>query len=100
MYSKSKCANTLCEKSLVFRFIRVARWVALLLLTGIGSLGAFLQYQRHQDINWMFFSVCIICGIMLFWMGRCIMKSECASRRRAAACNRVATINNIPISST
>jgi hypothetical protein len=88
----------MCEKSLVFRFIRVARWVALGLLVGIGTLGAFLQYKNHQDINWAFFSICIICGIMLFWMGRCILKSECAARRRAVSCSKVSTIGNIPIS--
>lgn len=101
MNSKAKCweANK-CEKSLTFRFIKVARWVALFLLVGIGALGSYFQQQRGQDINWMFLGVCVFCGIMLFWMGRCILKSECQHRLAGNRCGKhVKTISTENLSS-
>lgn len=91
MNSKARCWEMKkCEKSLAFRFIKVARWVALLLLVGIGTLGAFLQYRAGQDVNWMFLAVCVFCGIMLFWMGRCLLKSECQHRLANNRCGKTA----------
>ena len=49
-----------CERSLVFQVIAVARWVALILLMGIGLTAIWLQYQNQQDIGWLFFVVCIM----------------------------------------
>ncbi|SEA80895.1 hypothetical protein SAMN05660964_02492 [Thiothrix caldifontis] len=100
MKKQAKCINSKaleCEQSVVFYFMRVARWVAFLLLVGIGVMGALLQFQRHQDINWMFVSVCIACGVGLFWVGHCIMKSECATRKRCGTCNKSTTVGNITI---
>lgn len=77
-----------CQQSLVFYFMRTARWVALLLLVGIGSMDAVLQFQRQQNINWIFVSICILSGVILFWIGHCIMRSECASRRDCGTCNK------------
>lgn len=101
MKKQAKCISvkTLdCEQSLVFRFMRVAKWLALALLLGIGSAGVFLQFQRHQDINWMFFAVCTLCGVVLFWIGHCIMKSECATQRRCGTCAKTpSSIGGLPI---
>ena len=41
--------NLDCEQSLVFYFMRSAKWVALALLVGIGGLSAALQFQRQQE---------------------------------------------------
>ncbi|HRJ51650.1 MAG TPA: hypothetical protein PLE99_02695 [Candidatus Thiothrix moscowensis] len=82
MNDKAKCwALHRCEKSLAFRFINIARWVALLLLVGIGVMGAYVQHQQGQDVSWVFVGVCVISGVMLFWMGRCLLKSECQHRQ-------------------
>ncbi len=72
-----------CERSLVFQVIAVARWVALILLMGIGLTAIWLQYQNQQDIGWLFFVVCIMGGGVLFWMGTCLLKSECMAQQRA-----------------
>lgn len=103
MNSKSRINDKTasCEKSLVFRFIRIARWIALFLLLGIGVLGTSFQYERHHDIDWMFFTVCAVCGIMLFWMGRCILKSECNNKRGNGKCRRhTQTVNPSEINRT
>ena len=101
MKKQAKCisANTVnCEQSLVFYFMRAAKWLALALLVGIGGLSTLLQFQRHQDINWVFFSVCILCGFILFWIGHCLMRNECASMRRSNTCNnKMPTVGNINI---
>ncbi|WGZ93554.1 MAG: hypothetical protein QJT81_17405 [Candidatus Thiothrix putei] len=100
MKKQAQCINSKaleCEQSVVFYFMRVARWVAFLLLVGIGGMGALLQFQRHQDINWMFVSVCIVCGVGLFWIGHCIMKSECATRKRCGTCNKSTIVGGITI---
>ncbi|UJS23460.1 hypothetical protein [Thiothrix winogradskyi] len=100
MKKSAKCISSKaveCQPSVVFYFMRIARWVALLLLTGIGGMSAALQFQRHQDISWLFVSVCILCGIILFWIGHSIMKSECATRRRCGTCNKTTGIGNITI---
>lgn len=90
--------NLDCEQSLVFYFMRSAKWVALALLVGIGGLSAALQFQRQQDINWIFFSICILCGAILFWIGHCLMKNECATQRRCGTCNKEPpTIGNVPV---
>lgn len=94
MKKPTKCIharNVECQQpSLVFYFMRTAKWVALSWLVGIGVMGVLLQFQRHQDVNWVFFSVCLLCGLILFWIGHCIMKSECASKRRHGTCNSTA----------
>lgn len=100
MKNQSKCISVKtiqCEQSLVFRFMRTAKWVALSLMTGIGVSSAFLQMQRHQDINWMFFSICLLSGVILFWIGHCIMKGECITKRRCGSCNKVSSLNGLPI---
>ena len=96
MKRNTQCIHTQqieCQPSLVFHFMRVAKWIALSLLLGIGFMGALLQFQRHQEINWMFFSVCIVCGVILFWIGHCIMKSDCAIKRRCGTCVKVSTVS-------
>lgn len=103
MNSKSRCWEmNKCEKSLTFHFIKVARWVALFLLVGIGALGAYFQHEHGQEINWMFLGVCVACGVMLFWMGRCILKSECQYRMANSRCGKhVKTVSasNLPTAS-
>lgn len=100
MKKSAKCVSAKaveCQQSVVFYFMRIARWVALLLMVGIGSMGAALQFYHHQDINWMFVGICTLCGIILFWIGHCIMKSECATRSRCGTCNKTPSIGNITI---
>lgn len=87
MNSRSGCMGR-CEKSLTLQFISMARWVALLLLVGIGTMTVLLQYERHQEINWVFFSVCATGGIVLFWIGTCLMKSECSTLQQRGRCVR------------
>lgn len=100
MKKQAKCITVKtidCEQSLVFYFMRSAKWVALALLISIGVLGTALQFQRHQDVNWMFFSICILCGAVLFWIGHCLMKNECATQRQCGTCNKVPTVGNIAV---
>lgn len=100
MKKQAKCVSAQaveCQQSVVFYFMRIARWVALLLLVGIGSMAALLQFQRHQDISWLFVVVCALCGIILFWVGHSIMKSECATRHRCGTCNKAPKVGNITI---
>lgn len=102
MRKSAKCIQTnktSCDQSLVFRFMRIAKWVALLLLLGIGFADIWLQLQRSQAINWLFFSLCSVGGIGLFWIGHCIMQSECAMQRRCGTCNRDNASTAIPIRS-
>lgn len=84
MNNKAELHNTQedCYESLTFQFIRIARWLALFLLVGIGVIGTYLKYERYHEINWMFLLVCVISGVLLFWMGRCLQKSNCSRRRR------------------
>jgi hypothetical protein len=89
MNRQARCINTKqaeCPLSVVFYFMRVAKWIALSLMVGIGISGALLQFQRHQSVNWMFVTVCLACGVILFWIGHCIMKSECRVKRRVGTC--------------
>ncbi len=89
MHSKTRCWElNKCEKSLTFHFIKVARWVALLLLVGIGLLGVYSQYRMGQEVSWMFLSVCVFCGIMLFWLGHCMLSSECQYRMSNNRCGK------------
>lgn len=100
MKKQAKCVSAQaveCQQSVVFYFMRIARWVALLLLISIGSMAALLQFQHNQDINWVFVAVCTLCGIILFWIGHSIMKSECANRRRCGTCNKAPNVGNITI---
>lgn len=78
-----------CEKSLVFQFINTARWLALLLMITIASTTALLQYTRQQPVNWLFFTVCVVAGGILFWIGNCLIRSECASHKRTGRCRRM-----------
>ncbi len=100
MISKTvKCKNAnRCEDNLVFRFMQVARWVALALLWLIGSGSVFLQYLRQQELNWVFFAVCGLGGSMLFWIGRCLMNSECQAMKRAGRCPKNALNDSTSVS--
>ncbi len=54
MKKSAKCINSKaveCQPSVVFYFMRIARWVALLLMVGTGSIGAALQFYHHQDLT-------------------------------------------------
>jgi hypothetical protein len=84
-----------CEKSLTLEFISMARWVALLLLMGIGAMAVLLQYERHQEINWIFFSVCAFGGIVLFWIGGCLLRSECSTLKQKGRCVQQTTLSPI-----
>lgn len=100
MNNQAKCINLKtidCEQSLVFRFMRTAKWVALLLLIGIGTGSAYIQFQHQQNVNWIFFSVCMVCGIILFWVGHSIMISECVTKRRCGSCSKVTAMNGVPM---
>ncbi|WP_156946839.1 hypothetical protein [Thiothrix lacustris] len=101
MKKQAKCVGNKmidCEQSLVFYFMRSAKWVALALLVGIGVMGAALQFQRSQEVNWLFFSVCILCGLILFWIGHSLMKNECTTQQRNGTCNKApSTIGDITI---
>ena len=55
----SKCASAnSCQKSLTFHFMQAARWVALLLLCGVGIGLTALEFFRHENISWVFLCVC------------------------------------------
>ncbi|EIJ33744.1 hypothetical protein [Thiothrix nivea] len=100
MKNQTKCIGSQtihCEQSLVFQFMRVAKWVALFLLTGIGAGSSYLQLQRNQEVNWVFFGICLACGVILFWIGHTIMKSECATKRRCGTCNKEPNVGGIPV---
>lgn len=96
MNQKAKCTFvSSCEQALAYRFIRIARWVALALLVGIGLGGWWAGYQR-QDINWLFVGVCVSCGVLLFWMGSCILRSECQRQRSKASCPKEVVLQRVP----
>jgi protein-S-isoprenylcysteine O-methyltransferase Ste14 len=84
-----KCAKSnSCQKSLVFRFLQTARWVALLLLCGVGVGLTLLDFYHSASISWVFLGVCVFGGVMLFWVGRCLMQSECSTVKRTGACRQ------------
>ena len=88
-----KCASAnSCQKSLTFHFMQAARWVALLLLCGVGIGLTVLEFYRHEDISWIFLAVCVASGLMLFWLGRCLMQTECTTMRRVGSCARAASL--------
>jgi hypothetical protein len=68
------------KESLIYQFMRTAKWVALLLLFSIGFGMAYLQYLHREPISWGFLGICIASGLLLFWIGRCLTHSECSQK--------------------
>ncbi len=88
MKNRIDCASK-CSRTLVYEVLAVARWLALLLLVAIGSSAVWLQYSRQQEISWVFFLVCVTGGIILFWIGRCLLNSECLNMQQQGRCRRI-----------
>lgn len=88
MATRSSCKykNT-CAHSLVARFMAVARWGALALLLGIGFADVILHLSRGDAVNWVFCGICVVSGVILFWMGQCLLESECGTRKKAGSCH-------------
>lgn len=87
MKGQTDCARK-CDRTLVYEFLAVARWLALVLLVTIGSAAVWLQYIHQQEINWLFLLICVSGGVILFWIGRCLLKSECLSMQQQGRCRR------------
>ena len=88
-----KCASAnSCQKSLTFHFMQAARWVALLLLCSVGIGLTALEFFRHENISWVFLGVCVASGLMLFWLGQCLMQTECSTMKRAGSCAKAASL--------
>jgi len=76
-----------CKKSmLAFRFLRVAKWAALLLLVSLGSAEMILHYLRGGAVNWIFCLLCAVGGVILFGIGKSLEIHECEIKQRMKRC--------------
>lgn len=60
------------KTSFICRFMGMTKWFAMLLLFGLAVAEVYVQYSRNMSINWAFAIICVVCGILVFWIGHAL----------------------------
>ena len=80
--AKNKNTPPLGKPSFICHFMVMTKWFAMLLLFGLAAAEVYVQYSRNMDINWAFAIICVVCGILVFWIGHALFAPERQRLRR------------------
>lgn len=80
--AKNKKIPQVGKPSPLCRFMGITKWFAMFLLFGLAAAEVYVQHMRNMEINWAFAIICVICGILVFWIGHALFAPERQMRRR------------------
>lgn len=80
--AQNKNTPSLGKPSFICRFMGVTKWFAMFLLFGLAAAEVYVQHSRGMEINWAFAIICVVCGILVFWIGHALFAPERQMRRR------------------
>lgn len=80
--AKNNNTSRVGNPSFICQFMGITKWFAMFLLFGLAAAEVYVQYTREMEINWAFATICIVCGVLLFWIGHALFAPERRIRSR------------------